>query len=828
MPCCLLVLNWIQLAPPKSAAVSAWYDNPFQTVVERTWCCEFAVAIFVVFGSLAIDVVSGRRTNLGLFCVVFLLYMLGLLAKPMLVTLPFVMLLLDYWPLRRVDPPLASEEEKPAPAVADPARNARRRARERRRPPVPAYLQASSARTSQESYRTITRLMMLVVEKAPLFALAAISSVVTPIAQSHGGSMASANDLSPVFRLQNSIKSFSVYIGKMFWPGKMMSLHLIAQDKNQQPYVEPEFFLLGVAVVVVLTAVAIAAFFLGRRYITFGWLWYVGLLVPVIGFVQVGEQRWADRYTYVPYVGLFVAIVWTIGELIDRFPRWRPTLHFATAGGAVILLASWTSWTNYQIQTWSDVETHLVHALDVEPDNWNMLNNHGVYLWKEAQKREAKRDELLREGKTQEAQEFDVKVDEFKDAAMKSWIHGITSRPTATDIHSNLGYAYSEKASRLQEAANQLQAAAGQLAANNPEESKRKQAEAKQKEEDAKHFLDLAEHHLGEAVRLKDISPRPHNNLGRVLLRRSQQSDMEANAAEAKGKTDPVEAAKVKPLRDTAKQKLDQAIDQFERSVQLDPSLLEAHLNLGEVYTQLGKQDKAAQHYVKILAYFDPKTVIDRDALNNFSQAYFGLARIALAQSKTALDQGKADLAQGKFDEAIKALKESLVINPTNMAAMDQEAYQLFRHGDYREGEKVINMWLSKLPPPARRQLADQFGKRFEVEGKHEQAIRAWLAMAWIFATSPEPQLRDPQAALGISDGIVNVTKQQDPLALDTRAAAFAANGQFPRAVEDAQAAINLANSQGNKALAELIAQRLSSYQRQTPYVSKPDGSDRP
>ncbi len=788
----LLVLNWIQLPPPQSPAAPAWYNNPFQTVVERIWCCEFAVAIFVVFGSLLVDAIAGRRTNLGLFCVVFLLYMLGLLAKPMLVTLPFIMLLLDYWPLGRVDPLPAERQEKLAPAASDPSRIARCRARERRRPPVAAYAQASPPRTSPEPHRTIMRLLALVVEKAPLFALAVVSSMVTPIAQSHGGSMASTSDLSIFFRIQNVMKSFGVYVGKMFWPGKMMSLHLLAQDKQGLPYVEPEFFLIGVAVVVGMTAVAVAAFFLGRRYITFGWFWYVGILVPVIGFVQVGEQRWADRYTYVPYVGLFVAIVWTIGELIDSFPRWRPLLLFATAGGAVLVLTSWTSWTNYQIQSWRDVETHLLHALDVEPDNWNMLNNHGVYLWKEAQKREAKRNELLTEGKTQEAQDYEKEVLYYKDAAKKSWIHGITSRPTATDIHSNLGYAYSEAASQT----------------SDPAESKK--------------FLDLAEHHLGEAVRLKDISPRPHNNLGRVLLRRSQQAELEASAAEAKGKTDPAEAAKVKPLRELAKLKLDQAIEQFERSVQLDPSLLEAHLNLGEVYTQLGANDKAmydkaAKHYASILAFYTPGSVVDRDALANFSQAYFGLGRIALAQ--------------GKYEEAVKAFKEAIAVNPNNMLAIDRLAQELFLHGDYRDGGQVLRLWLSKLPAPpapARRQLAEQFGKRFEGSGKHEQAVRAWIAMAWIFATSPEPQLRDPQAALGIADGIVKLTNRQDPLALDTLAAAYAENGQFPRAVEEAQAAINLANGHGNKPLADLIAERLASYQRQTPYVGKADGSDRP
>jgi tetratricopeptide (TPR) repeat protein len=811
----LIVLNWIQLMPPKSPTQPAWYNNPFQTVVERIWCCEFAVAIFVAFGSLAVDMVAGRRSNLGLFCIVFVLYVLGLLAKPMLVTLPFVMLLLDYWPLRRVDPPAASDEEKPTPAVpvAD-TRVARRRARQRRRPSAPVYAQNSAVWTSQEPARTIVRLLMLVVEKAPLFALAAISSVVTPIAQSHGGSMASTNDLPMAFRLQNSTVSYAGYIGRMFWPGKMMSLHLLLSDpKTGRPYVDPTSFKLAVVVVMILTAIAVASFVLGRRYIAFGWFWYVGILVPVIGFMQVGEQAMADRYTYTSYIGLCVAIVWGLGELLERFPRWRPLVLLGLAGGTAFIFTSWISWTNCQIQTWRDVETHLLHALDVEPDNWNMLNNHGVYLWKEAQKNEQKRNELLNEGKTQEALEFDKKVLYFKDAARKSWKHGIESRPTATDIHSNLGYAYSEAASQSQEAANQLHAAAAALAATNPEESKRKEEESKKKLKEAGDNLDLAERHLGEAVRLKDISPRPHNNLGRVLLRRSQQFEMEANEAEAKGKTDPAEAKKAKELREKAKQYLDQAIAQFERSVQLDPSLLEAHLNLGEVYTQLNKPEQAKKHYLEILKYYNPDTVTDRDALNNFSQAFFGLGRIALAQ--------------GNFEEGVKAMKEAIAINPANMPAMDRLAQELFKHGNYRDGEIVVRMWLSKLPLQSRRQLADQFGARFEAEKLHEQAIRGCIAMAWIFATSPEP-LRDPEKALAMADGMVKLTKGQDPLALDAFAAALAARGQFPAAVQAAQAAIDLANSHGNKQLAELIAQRLTFYQHQTPYTSKPDASDRP
>ena len=122
------------------------------------------------------------------------------------------------------------------------------------------------------------------------------------------------------------MQSYLIYISKLFWPGKMMSLHMLVSDEMGHPYVEPRMIALSIACFVCLTAVAIAAFFYGRRYVTFGWLWYVGTLVPVIGFVQVGEQGYADRYTYIPYIGLFVAIVWAIADLLDRFRSLRRLL----------------------------------------------------------------------------------------------------------------------------------------------------------------------------------------------------------------------------------------------------------------------------------------------------------------------------------------------------------------------------------------------------------------------------------------------------------------------------------------------------------------------
>jgi protein O-mannosyl-transferase len=780
----------------------------------------------LLLGGAAVYAGAFGRWNLLVYCAVFVLFALGLLAKPMLITLPCICLLLDFWPLNR----LRRSEALPVREVIERTAGPRRRAkRNQRLRPV----QRAVSVESRPGTSLLKQIMLLVFEKLPLFGLSAISAIITPYAQNHGGSMASATDLSFAFRLENAIQSYMTYITRLFWPGKMSVLYLLDIDHVNHVYTAA-----AVAILLLITALAVGGLYFGRRYLLFGWLWYVGSLVPVIGIIQVGEQTHADRYTYIPYIGLFIMLVWSVADWIDwlssrqsgtaadtasmaasaddllpRSLHGKQVLQLAAGCLIAAVLPICVGWTKYQLQFWTEVEVHLRHALTITPDNWNMLNNLGVRLWKNAQEQDKLATEADSKGDAAAAEAFRKRAKELKDDAKAQWLHGISSRPTATDIHSNLGYAYSEAASQSQDAANQLQATAVQLEKTNREASNRKLEESKLKQEESKHFLDRAEFHLGEAVRLKEISPRPHNNLGRVLLRRSQQYEAEANAAEAKAKTDPAEAAKVAALRQLQKSKLDQAIAQFEKAVELDPTLLEARLNLGEVYTQMKRFDKAAEHYHKILD-LNSESVVDPDAKANFSQAHFGLARIALAQDNP--------------DEAIAAMKQALLINPNNMAAIQRLTPELFLRGKYREATQILRLWFSKLPPKDRMKVAQSFGIQFEQSGKHEAAVRAWDCAAWILATAPEQQLRDPRAALELADGVVRVTKQQDPLALDTLAAALAATGQFAPAIQAAQAAVSLANSQGNKPLAEIITQRLQSYRRSTPYIGDANGSDRP
>jgi tetratricopeptide (TPR) repeat protein len=326
------------------------------------------------------------------------------------------------------------------------------------------------------------------------------------------------------------------------------------------------------------------------------------------------------------------------------------------------------------------------HALSITPDSWKALNDLGVAHWILAQTQERNAAVAEAAGDEKTAKECRDKVVALKKEARNYWTRGITLRPTAVDIYSNLGYAYTEAASQTTGS-------------------------------ESDHNLDLAEQHLRKAVELKPTSPRPRNNLGRVLLRQSQMNEIAAGTAEIKGKTDPAQAAKAKQFRAGAKAKLDEAIAQFEQAVRLDPSLLEAHLNLGEVFTQLHELDKAERQYKEIVRFEPPVESLKKypDALANFSQAHYGLARIALARKE--------------IDEAVGHLQRALKLNPGNAAAMQQLAIQEYQTRDYDEAEKLRAAWLAKLPPSQRSAAAEQFVKQLDDAGDHIAAEEARKAV---------------------------------------------------------------------------------------------------
>ena len=260
----------------------------------------------------------GRRFVLAL---ALLLFAFGLMSKPMLVTLPVLLLLLDYWPLGRM----------------------------RDLGPGNAW--------------------WLVREKLGFFLLAAASCVVTFVAQKRGGSVVALDHVPLADRVVNALGSYFSYVAKTFWPANLAVFYPLPQEWN----LGDGALGAGMLLVVTLAAVMVA----GRaRYFLAGWLWFIGALVPVIGLVQVGAQARADRYTYLPLIGLFIALVWGMNDVAARFRYGRAV---ATALGLAVAAACGVG-TWFQVQYWRDNLTLFARAIEVTEDNALAHHNLGHAL----------------------------------------------------------------------------------------------------------------------------------------------------------------------------------------------------------------------------------------------------------------------------------------------------------------------------------------------------------------------------------------------------------------------------------------------------------------
>jgi Tfp pilus assembly protein PilF len=269
-----------------------------------------------------------ERPSVRRYIAVLVLFAMGLLAKPMLVTLPFVLLLLDYWPLGRT----------------------------------------GGQRT--EDGRQKASLKWLIIEKIPLIVLAAASSVITFIVQRAGGSMLPINAVHLSERISNAIVSYVSYIGKMFWPVRLAVLY--PHPANRLP---ADKALICAAILIVITIICLY-YARRRKYLLVGWLWYLGTLVPVIGIVQVGSQAMADRYTYIPLIGLFLIIAFAGAELLKK-------ISMGTVAAGVIagvILSACGIIAAVQVRYWKDSLTLFKHALDVTENNYLAQNNYANAL----------------------------------------------------------------------------------------------------------------------------------------------------------------------------------------------------------------------------------------------------------------------------------------------------------------------------------------------------------------------------------------------------------------------------------------------------------------
>ena len=304
-----------------------------------------------------------ERPNLLRYLTILLLFILGLMAKPMLVTLPFVLLLLDYWPLRRFDQERSNQEIQTKLSKSASSDNQKRKSRKGVATIIEKEVKPQTSVTSEYRWEIIRHLLW---EKTPFFAMAAISSLVTYITQQGVGAVQSIQILPLSGRISNALVSYIAYIGKTIWPNNLA--YFYPYPKFWQPWQ-----VLGAALVVIAITLLIILNAKRFQYLTVGWLWYIGTLVPVIGFVQVGSQARADRYTYIPLIGLFIMTVWGIPVLLKKW-RYRNKVLIASS---TLTLSGLFIVTWIQVGYWQNSLTLSDHALKVTNYNYAAYCNRG-------------------------------------------------------------------------------------------------------------------------------------------------------------------------------------------------------------------------------------------------------------------------------------------------------------------------------------------------------------------------------------------------------------------------------------------------------------------
>ncbi|MGA3207330.1 MAG: tetratricopeptide repeat protein [Syntrophales bacterium] len=361
-----LVFHRMTKALWQSAFVAALFALHPLHVESVAWVAERkdVLSTFFLMLTMAAYIYYVERPELRRYLPVLLFFVLGLMAKPMLVTLPFVLLLLDHWPLQRFEQKKSVQETRIE--VNKPVSGNKRKGKSKKKHTVKEETKAEKPADHKYQYQW-TLIRPLLWEKIPLFALTALSSIATYIAQQKEGAMGSIEAFPFSVRIANAFVSYIIYIGKTIWPSNLAVFY-------PHPKLWPLWQVLGAVLFVI--AVTLMVIWMAKRfpYLAMGWLWYIGTLVPVIGIVQVGSQARADRYTYVPLIGLFIMVVWGITELLKKWRHRKEALFVLSALTlSCLFVVTWL-----QVGYWQNSIMLFGHALKVTDHNSLAFCNRGV------------------------------------------------------------------------------------------------------------------------------------------------------------------------------------------------------------------------------------------------------------------------------------------------------------------------------------------------------------------------------------------------------------------------------------------------------------------
>ena len=490
----------------KSSFVAALFALHPLHVESVAWIAERkdVLSAFFFFITLNLYVLYVNRPSKSTYLLTFIAFSMGLMSKPMIVTLPFILLLMDYWPLQRLSFPI---KDKHITSITE---------------------------TNNKKQLTVK----IITEKLPFLALSVISSVITVYAQSSGGAIAKIKFVPVAFRCLNAMVAYANYIFKMIWP---LHLSVIYPLPDTIPLTS------GLAAGLVLAVISTISLRMGGRhpYLIVGWLWYIGMLVPVIGLVQVGRQAMADRYTYLPLTGLFIMAAWGIPSLLQNWRHRNISLSILS----LLLLSMYSLFTWFQLGYWKDSVTLFQHATQAIPNNYVAYNLLGSTYTQSDMLDQAilSFSEVLRIYPEDEEAISGIGIALAKKGdlagAASYFKKAVNLEPNSAECHSNLGFALSQQGQKADGIRHLLEAI--RLQPGSP-----KNAEI--------HFhvatsfaalgkIDQSADHFSRAIQIKPDFVEAHYNLGVALAKEG---------------------------------KWDQAIASFSTALQLKPGLAEAALSL--------------------------------------------------------------------------------------------------------------------------------------------------------------------------------------------------------------------------------------------------------
>jgi len=332
-----LLTNLTGAVWPSAFAAAVFALHPLQ-VESVAWAAgrKTVASGFFWLLTIAVYIWYTKRPGVRRYLLLLGTYALCIMTKPVVVTLPFVLLLLDYWPLERL----------------------------------------KRGQTADKKTVPLSRILM---EKVPLLVLSGILCVITFFAQKEGGALKVFEQMPLDGRIANAFVSYIRYIGKVIWPSELAVVYPYTRENLSNMIV-----LICLLVFTLITVFSIYTV-RSKKYITVGWLWYVGTLVPMIGLVQAGVQAMADRYMYLSMIGLLMILGWGVKDLIGSRFRWK----VITAATTVILLSGAGIVTRTQVGYWCDSMTLIEHALEVTENNESVEFGYGCALFRQGQLDEA-------------------------------------------------------------------------------------------------------------------------------------------------------------------------------------------------------------------------------------------------------------------------------------------------------------------------------------------------------------------------------------------------------------------------------------------------------